>query len=243
MTTASGEVIRLERVIKTFPSEPPVLALDEVDLVVSAGDQLAVVGPSGSGKSTLLNVIGCLDRPTSGRYLLDGVDVDGLDDGALARLRCEKIGFVFQSFHLLDHRTVEDNVALGQLYDRRSTVDGHRTTRRERRRVALDLLAQVGLDHRLGFLPSQLSGGERQRVAIARALMGSPALLLCDEPTGNLDSSNPASILALFDELRAGGLTLVIITHDRDVAARATRQVAMRDGRFYEPQGVGRAPR
>ena len=238
MISLEEHIIRLEQVTKSYPTEPPVVALDSVDLVVSRGEQLAVVGPSGSGKSTLLNVIGCLDRPTSGTYCLDGVEVGTLGDRELARLRCERIGFVFQSFHLLEHRSVVDNVALGQLYDRRHAPSGGRLSRRVRRERAAELLERVGLGHRLDFRPNKLSGGERQRVAIARALMGSPGLLLCDEPTGNLDSSNTGSILDLFTELRSSGLTLVIITHDLEVARRGTRQVVISDGQLREPQGA-----
>ncbi|WP_214325846.1 ABC transporter ATP-binding protein [Nonomuraea sediminis] len=219
----SEPVIVLDRVGKRFPS---VRALAEVSLEVRRGDYLAVVGPSGSGKSTLLNVLGLLDRPTSGRYLLDGTETTGLRDAARTRLRGERIGFVFQSFHLLAHRTVVENVMLAEIYGRQA--------RKGRRERALSSLDRVGLSHRVGFLPDRLSGGERQRAAIARALMGRPSLLLCDEPTGNLDSRNTGAVLDLFDELRAQGLTIVVITHEREVSERAQRRVSITDGVLSE---------
>ena len=211
---------------RTFPSDPPVHALQGVNLVVEQGDYLSVMGPSGSGKSTLLNILGCLDRPTSGVHLLDGIDAASLDDGARTALRGRRIGFVFQSFHLLAHRSVVENVMLAELYSR-----SDRAGRRARAGAAL---ARVGLSHRVDFLPTRLSGGERQRVAIARALVGEPSLLLCDEPTGNLDSRNTDAILELFDELRADGLTLAVITHDEHVGQRASRTVGIVDGRLHE---------
>ena len=230
-------VAELRDVWRTFPSEPPVHALQGVDLVVRRGDYVAVVGPSGSGKSTLLNILGCLDRPTAGSYLLDGIDAASLSDGARAALRGRRIGFVFQSFHLLAHRTVAENVMLAELYTR-----SDRGGRRARAEAAL---RRVGLSHRVDFLPSRLSGGERQRVAIARALVGGPSLLLCDEPTGNLDTRNTSAILELFDELRADGLTLAVITHDEQVSGRAARTVHIVDGRLSEvdPAAAGRAVR
>ncbi|WP_189820566.1 ABC transporter ATP-binding protein, partial [Streptomyces olivaceoviridis] len=176
-------VIRLDSVGRVFDADPPVHALREVDLTVRRGEHLSVVGPSGSGKSTLLNILGLLDRPSSGAYWLDGVRTDGLADPERTALRGSRIGFVFQSFHLLPYRTVDENVMLAEVYRTPGPGRG-RGSRRERAREAL---ARVGLAHRLGFLPGRLSGGERQRVAIARALLGEPALLLCDEPTGNLD--------------------------------------------------------
>ncbi len=223
----AADVVDLRDVWRVFPSEPPVEALRAVDLRVAAGDYVAVVGPSGSGKSTLLNVVGLLDRPTRGEYLLDGIDTATLSDGQRAALRGRRIGFVFQSFHLLSHRTVEENVMLAELY---RGAKG----RRGREQRALAALRRVDLGHRLGFLPTRLSGGERQRVAIARAIVGEPSLLLCDEPTGNLDSATTASVLELFDELRTQGLTVMIITHDADVAAHAERRVEMVDGRLRE---------
>ncbi|NRQ39440.1 ABC transporter ATP-binding protein [Nonomuraea sp. NN258] len=219
-------VIELAGIGKEFPALPPVRALIGVSLRVDRGDYLAVAGPSGSGKSTLLNVLGLLDRPTSGSYRLDGVETTALRDGARTRLRGDRIGFVFQSFHLLAHRTVVENVMLAEVYGRRA--------RKGRRERALAALRRVGLGHRVDFRPDRLSGGERQRAAIARALLGEPALLLCDEPTGNLDSRNTEAVLGLFDELRAQGLTIVVITHEQEVGERAARRVRITDGVLVE---------
>lgn len=225
-TPARPAVLDLDDVCRTFDSSPPVHALRNIDLRVEAGEYVAIVGPSGSGKSTLLNVIGLLDRPTAGRFLLDGVDVAGMNDGRRAAFRASRLGFIFQSFHLLPHRSALENVMFGSLY--------RGLPRRERRDHALAALDRVGVAHRAAFLPSRLSGGERQRVAVARALSVAPSLLLCDEPTGNLDSSNTESILELFDELLLDGLTIVVITHDPNVAAHAGRRVSIVDGRLQE---------
>ena len=219
-------VVELRDISRIFPTEPPVVALRHVNLTVMSGDHLAVAGASGSGKSTLLNLLGLLDRPTQGAYLLDGLDTSELSDRQRAAERGRRLGFVFQAFHLLSHRPVEENVMLAELYRGES-----RAGRLQRAITALEV---VGLGHRVGFLPTKLSGGEQQRVAIARAIVGSPSLLLCDEPTGNLDSQNTASVLALFDELRDRGLTIVVITHDHEVAAHAQRRVHMVDGRLTE---------
>ncbi|WP_327089406.1 ABC transporter ATP-binding protein [Nonomuraea sp. NBC_01738] len=219
-------VIVLEDVSKEFASDPPVVALSKVSLRVEAADYLAIVGPSGSGKSTLLNVLGLLDRPSSGSYRLDGTETTALRDGARTKLRGNRIGFVFQSFHLLAHRSVVENVMLAEIYGRHP--------RKGRRDRALAALERVGLGHRVGFLPDRLSGGERQRAAIARALVGGPSLLLCDEPTGNLDSHNTEAVLDLFDDLRAQGLTIVVITHEHEVSARAERRVRITDGVLVE---------
>ncbi|MEO3874403.1 ABC transporter ATP-binding protein [Nonomuraea sp. B12E4] len=219
-------VIELTGVRREFPADPPVRALDDVSLRVEGGDYLAIVGPSGSGKSTLLNVLGLLDRPGSGSYRLDGTETTALGDGARTRLRGDRIGFVFQSFHLLAHRTVAENVMLAEIYGRQP--------RRGRRERALAALERVGLGHRTDFRPDRLSGGERQRAAIARALMGEPSLLLCDEPTGNLDSRNTEAVLDLFEELRRQGLTIVVITHEQEVSERAGRRVRITDGVLVE---------
>lgn len=196
----------------------------EVDLIVAAGDYLSIAGPSGSGKSTLLHMIGLLDRPTAGHYWFEGEDVSSLPEGRRNALRAGRIGFVFQAFHLLSHRSVLENVMLATVYNH--------VAKRDRAAVAKTALEKVGLGHRIDFSPSRLSGGERQRVAIARAVVTRPALLLCDEPTGNLDSATSESILALFEELRTDGLTLVVVTHDPVVSAHAHRTVHMRDGRL-----------
>ena len=198
-------------------------ALRGVSFTIEAGDYVAIVGPSGSGKSTLMHLLGGLDRPTSGRLLIGGRDVAGLDPKELARLRNETIGFVFQSFHLLARTSAVENVALPLVY--RGIRAG------ERRRRAVAMLERVGLGHRLEHRPNQLSGGEQQRVAIARALVTDPQVLLADEPTGNLDTKTGQAVLALLEELnRAQEVALVIVTHDREVAARAERQIVMRDG-------------
>ncbi|GAA0952952.1 ABC transporter ATP-binding protein [Nonomuraea longicatena] len=222
----SEPVIELAAVCREFPTDPPVRALDKVDLRVGQGDYVAIVGASGSGKSTLLNILGLLDRPTSGSYRLDGVETTALRDGPRTRLRGTRIGFVFQSFHLLSHRTVVENVMLAEVYGKHP-----RTGRQARAERALE---QVGLSHRGRFAPDRLSGGERQRAAIARALMAQPALLLCDEPTGNLDSRNTEAILDLFDDLRAAGLTILVITHEDEVSTRAERRVRITDGVLSE---------
>jgi ABC-type lipoprotein export system ATPase subunit len=221
-------VIELRSVGRTFGADPPVVALRDVDLRLTHGTSLAIVGPSGSGKSTLLNILGCLDRPTSGTYLFDRIDVGGLTDDQRAALRAEGIGFVFQTFNLLAHRSVLENVMLAEVYRGRS-AEG----RAER---ALESLRRVGMTHRANFLPTRLSGGEQQRVAIARALLGDPSVLLCDEPTGNLDSVNTESVLDLFDELGDAGLTLVIVTHEEPVARRTRRRVRITDGRLTEEE-------
>ena len=224
VTSDVPPVVELRGLSRTYGSDPPVEALRLVDLTIRRGDFLAIVGPSGSGKSTLLNVLGCLDRQTAGTYLIDGIDVAALNDGERAALRGQRIGFVFQTFNLLAHRSVLDNVMLAEVY-----IGAPRTGRRER---ALAGLERVGLTDRSLFVPTKLSGGQQQRVAIARALMGSPSLLLCDEPTGNLDSVNTASVLSLFEDLGREGLTLVVVTHDDQVASHAHREVRMVDGRL-----------
>ena len=215
-------VLELVKLGKQYGTDLAVHALTDIDLSLERGDWLAITGPSGSGKSTLLNVIGCLDRPTSGTYLFEGIDTNRLSEDERAGLRSRRIGFVFQSFHLLPYRTVLENVMLAEVYRK-----GAQRGRRER---ALAAIKRVGLSHRADFVPMQLSGGERQRVAIARAIIGSPSLLLCDEPTGNLDSKNTASVLDLFEQLNGDGLTLAVVTHDEDVASRAARRVHIVDG-------------
>lgn len=223
-------VLELNQVGRTFGSDPAVHALIDVDLRVEPGEWLAITGPSGAGKSTLLNVIGCLDTPTSGHYLFEGIDTAALSDKERAGLRSRRIGFVFQSFHLLPHRSVLENVMLAEVYRKQSS--------RGRRERALAAIERVGLSHRADFLPTKLSGGEKQRVAIARALVGSPSLLLCDEPTGNLDSKSSANILDLFETLHQQGLTLVVVTHDENVANRAGRRVHIIDGSLTEDTEV-----
>jgi putative ABC transport system ATP-binding protein len=217
-------VIELVGIGRSFPGDPPVEALRDIDLVVAQGEFLAVVGPSGSGKSTLLNVLGLLVDPTSGVYRLDGVDTGAARQRRLAALRASRLGFVFQSFHLLPHLTVLENTALGGIY--------LGLPQRERVRRAVALLERVGLEHRLDARPATLSGGERQRAAIARALVAEPSVLLADEPTGNLDTANAVSVLSLFDDLHREGVTIAMITHDPTVAAHATRQVQIVDGRI-----------
>ena len=219
-------VVELAGLGKRYDADPPVDALVDVSLVVGSGDWVAIVGPSGSGKSTLLNIIGCLDGYSSGSYRFNGIEVADLTDRQRAGLRSRGIGFVFQSFRLLAHRTVTENIMLADVYRRAPWAS--------RRQRAADALDTVGLGHRSDFLPTQLSGGEQQRVAIARALMGSPRLLLCDEPTGNLDSTTTETLLALFASLNEAGTTIVMITHERDVAERALRQVRIVDGRLAE---------
>jgi putative ABC transport system ATP-binding protein len=227
----SVPVIELRGLARTYPGPPPVPALRPADLVIGAGDYVAVTGPSGSGKSTLLHLLGLLDTPTAGSYLLDGLDTSRLGDKDRSTLRGRRIGVVFQAFHLLPYRTALENVLLAQLYNQ--------TPRGARLRAAARALQEVGLGHRLDALPTTLSGGECQRVAIARALVNQPALLLCDEPTGNLDSQNAAALMAVLDELNAAGYTIVVITHDPAVAAHAARRVAISDGVLSEQTGTG----
>ncbi len=219
---ASGNVVDLRDVRRVFGESPEVVALDRATLGVAAGEFVAVVGRSGSGKSTLLNTLGLMDRPTSGSYHLDGHETSTLSAAARAELRGSRIGFVFQAFHLIPSRSATDNVAMAGMYSG--------TPRKNRRRAAVEMLDRVGLGHRLDVSPSVLSGGERQRVAIARALASRPALLLADEPTGNLDSSTAGEILDLFLELHRDGMTVVMITHDDTVAACAQRRVRIVDG-------------
>jgi putative ABC transport system ATP-binding protein len=216
-------VLELDGVTKVYGEQPPVPALRGVSFCVQRGELVAIVGPSGSGKSTLLHVMGTLERPTGGVVRIDGVDAAQLDDRALSRLRARQIGFVFQRFFLAEHATVRENVADGLLYAGIPAA--------ERYRRADEALERVGLADRATFKPTKLSGGERQRVAIARALVGRPAIVLADEPTGNLDSVTGASIVELIRELNAAGATIVMITHDGGLADRLPRRIRMLDGR------------
>jgi putative ABC transport system ATP-binding protein len=234
-------VLELEAVSKQYAGSPPVVALDRVDLAIQAGELVAIVGPSGSGKSTLLHVMGTLDRPTAGAVRLEGRDVTACSDAELSRLRARTIGFVFQQFFLLEGASALDNVATGLLYRDRDRRRSGGVAITERRARAAEALEMVGLGHRLGHRPGELSGGERQRVAIARALVGRPALLLADEPTGNLDSVAGNRILDLLLDLHAGGATIAVITHDREVADRLGRRVFLRDGRIEQDIVPGRA--
>jgi putative ABC transport system ATP-binding protein len=219
----AASVLELDAVTKTYGSDPPVPALQGVSFRVEAGELAAILGPSGSGKSTLLHVMGTLERPSTGRVLITGLDVADLSDRDLAGVRSTRIGFVFQQFFLAEHSSALENVADGLLYAGPPALE-----RRERAAEALD---RVGLGDRLLARPTQLSGGERQRVAIARALVGRPAIVLADEPTGNLDTATSAQIMGLIDELNADGATIVVITHEHEIAARFPRLISLRDGR------------
>jgi putative ABC transport system ATP-binding protein len=232
----SGEaVLELDGVTKVYGEEPPVFALRGVSLSVRRGELVAIVGPSGSGKSTLLHVMGTLERPSSGVVRIGGVDAARLGDRELSRLRAREIGFVFQQFFLAEHATVRDNVADGMLYAGAPAAERHRR--------ADEALERVALSHRATFKPTKLSGGERQRVAIARALVGRPAIALADEPTGNLDSSTGAAIMALLHELNAAGATILMITHDAGLAEQLPRQIRMLDGHVISDTGRDRRMR
>jgi putative ABC transport system ATP-binding protein len=218
----AAPVLELDNVTKTYPSQPPVEALRGVSLTVHHGELLAIVGPSGSGKTTLLQLMGTLDRPTTGTVRVTGLDAAQLPDRELSALRATRIGFIFQQFFLAEHQTVLDNVGDGLLYAGIGLE--------ERRERAFEALRLVGLAERSGSRPTQLSGGQRQRVAIARAFVGDPAIILADEPTGNLDSATGQSILALIDELHTRGATIVVITHDQGIAQRMPRRIEVLDG-------------
>jgi putative ABC transport system ATP-binding protein len=229
----SAPVIELDGLARTYPGPPPVPALRPASLLIAEGGYVAVTGPSGSGKSTLLHLLGLLDAPTGGSYLLGGLDTSALGDRDRSALRGRRIGIVFQSFHLLPYRTALENVLLAELYNQ--------TPRGTRLAAAAGALEAVGLAHRLDALPTTLSGGECQRVAIARALVNTPSLLLCDEPTGNLDSANAAAVMEVLDQLNAAGYTIVVITHDPTVAAHARRMVTISDGVLSERIEAGHA--
>lgn len=225
-------VIETQKLTRTFQvGEIAVHALRGVDLTIRQGDFVAIMGSSGSGKSTFMNLIGCLDTPTAGIYLLDGERVDGLSKNQRATIRNRKIGFVFQGFNLLSRTSALENVELPLFYNRSNHVNGHR-------QAAMAALTRVGLGDRLDHTPSQLSGGQQQRVTIARALVNKPAIVLADEPTGNLDSCTSIEIMALFQELNAEGVTIVIVTHEKDVAQYAKRIVELRDGRIVRDESV-----
>ena len=228
----SDIVIQTDKITKTYGSGTnEVHALRGVDLKVTRGELVAIMGASGSGKSTLMNLLGCLDTPTSGSYTLDGVRVDGLGKNELAAIRNQKLGFVFQGFNLLARTSALKNVELPMLYDRSRR-------KRDTRALAVAALERVGLGGRLDHLPSELSGGQQQRVAIARALVTEPALVLADEPTGNLDSRTTIEVMALFQQLNDQGITIVVVTHEPDVAVYATRIVQVQDGQILRDQPV-----
>ncbi len=219
-------LINIQNMFKTYRmGENAVHALDGVSLTIGNGDFVAVMGASGSGKSTLLNILGCLDTPTSGTYLLDGVEVSRMSRAQLARIRNQKLGFVFQNFNLLSRTSALENVELPTFYNRRFPG-------RERRAHASRMLERVGLGNRADHTPAQLSGGQQQRVAIARALMNSPPVILADEPTGNLDTRSSVEIMTLFKQLNQEGITIVMVTHEEDIAACAKRRILMRDGQI-----------
>ena len=220
-------MIDLHGIVKRYVlGEEIVLALAGVDLHIGRNEYVALIGPSGSGKSTLMNLLGCLDSPSEGRYVLNGRDTSSLSEDELAAVRNREIGFVFQSFHLLPRQTALQNVMQPLVYRRMPPA--------ERRKLAIEALTKVGLGDRLDHRPNQLSGGQRQRVAVARALVGQPSILLADEPTGNLDSRTSAEIMALFDALHARGQTVIVVTHEPDIAAHCRRTIRVFDGRIVE---------
>ena len=225
-----GVVLSLHGVTKEYPTTPPVRALRGVDFAVAEGDLVGVVGPSGSGKSTLLHIMGTLDRPTVGDVTVAGYNIADLGDKDLSALRSRHIGFVFQQFHLLSGYTALDNVADGLLYTGMNLAS--------RRRLARQALARVGLEHRLDHVATKLSGGERQRVSVARALVGSPSIVLADEPTGNLDSKNSDAIIDLIRQINGEGVTFVVITHNREIAEAFPRTIGLRDGQIEYDSGV-----
>ncbi|HHN77503.1 MAG TPA: ABC transporter ATP-binding protein [Phycisphaerales bacterium] len=236
--TLTTPAVELRGVHKTYfkpDGSVMVEAVRGVDLRIMRGEYVAIMGASGSGKSTMMNILGCLDRPTRGEYILDGLDVRGMDDESLSRFRGEKIGFVFQAFNLIPQLTVEENVEVPLFYQS--------TPAKERRRRAVEALEQVGLGNRLGHRPRELSGGQQQRVAIARALVTRPVILMADEPTGNLDSTTGASVLALFDSLHRAGLTIIMVTHEDNIAEHCHRIVRLRDGRIESDERTTRGDR
>ena len=232
-THSEADTIALGKALGPVLSDGDVLALRGVNLDVEAGSYLAIMGPSGSGKSTMLNILGCLDRPTAGRYFLGGEDVSRMPDDQLSEARGLKIGFIFQSYNLIAQLTVLENIQVPLYYQGRGTA--------ESRSIAHALAERVGLGQRIHHKPMELSGGQQQRVGIARALVNDPLLLLADEPTGNLDSASGVEILGLFDELRANGKTIIMVTHDPDIGHRADRIVRLRDGHIEEDVRNGRA--
>jgi putative ABC transport system ATP-binding protein len=221
------EVVVVEELSKVFPGPPPVVALQPCSFTIHRGEYVAITGVSGSGKTTLLSLLGLLDVPSAGRYMLDSVDAAKLSDRRRSAVRASQIGFVFQAFHLIGYRTVTENVALGLLYQG--------VPKRQRNRRAREVIDQVGLTHRSDALCSTLSGGEKQRVAIARTLVRQPALVLCDEPTGNLDTHTTNQILDLLNDLHTRGMTIIVITHDQTIAQQAQRNLVISDGLLTEP--------